>query len=201
MRLSQLARQVSRTSKELIVFLHSRGIENYSGTNAKIDPDHVRLVLDHFIPERITSSKETISAGKNDPASDPLQTADRPAKQELHSENSMDPVKNLSQSKEPEIIRAPKMKLQGVKVIGKIELPEKPSKKAEKKPDKRENMKSSIGELEDNFADKKVELAHIENDLKNRTDKIERDKSTVLEKIREMIDEEINITLDYEGNF
>lgn len=142
MRLSQLARQVSKTSKELIVFLHSRGIKSYTSSNAKIDPDHVRLIQNHFGPESISSPEDTISAGKKDREFDPSLHDEQPLKPEISQKKTSKQAINLPEPEETEIIRAPKIKLQGVKVVGKIELPEKPVKVTESKPTKEENLEN-----------------------------------------------------------
>ncbi|MHA1409966.1 MAG: coiled-coil domain-containing protein [Candidatus Odinarchaeia archaeon] len=62
--------------------------------------------------------------------------------------------------------------------------------------EKREGMKSTIHEINDSLSDKKVELDHAKTDYANLCDKIERDKVILIEKIRDLLGEEINITLN-----
>jgi len=127
MRLSQLARKVSKTPKELLDFLQSNGIGKYSGSNVKVDVEHINFVIQYFTQEydeaivSIPASSDNI---KNENSGNPSKS---------ESEETNTPVKiNESVTKEEtknvELIRAPKVKLQGVKVVGKIDLPDRPVK-------------------------------------------------------------------------
>lgn len=131
MRLSQLARQVSKSSRELIHFLESHEIRSYQSSNAKLEPDHVKLVLDHFTGHSISHPDQS----EMDPGLNPKKEPETPA---IERKKTGEPSKIETETQEPEVIRAPKMKLQGVKVVGKIELPEKPAKTSDHKdPDKK----------------------------------------------------------------
>jgi len=127
MRLSQLARQVSKTSRELIHFLESHEIRSYQSSNAKLEPDHVKLILDHFSGHSISQPDQV----EMDPGLNPKKEPDTPP---IDRKKTGEKTKIETESQEPEVIRAPKMKLQGVKVVGKIELPEKRIKTSDHKP-------------------------------------------------------------------
>ncbi len=136
MRLFQLAREVSKTSKEIIDFLHSQGINRYSGSNSKMDDEHVQMILHQFKPESFSSYEKNDPVYLEDRAREPEeQGTEVSAKLEPQSEKKSDQGNIQPGSEEAEVIRAPKIKLQGVKVVGKIELPEKPLRKRETKPD------------------------------------------------------------------
>jgi hypothetical protein len=94
-----------------------------------LEPDHVKLVLDHFTGHSISHPDQA----EMDPGLNPKNEPDTPP---IERKKTGEKTKIETESPEPEVIRAPKMKLQGVKVVGKIELPEKRIKtSAHKDPD------------------------------------------------------------------
>lgn len=110
-------------------FLLSQGVEKYSGSNAKMDPDHVQLVINKFKPELLSSSDKTLLPGINVASIDSEGPhAEGAVRQDFSDEKKSEQENILPESEKIEIIRAPKLKLQGVKVVGKIELPQKPAK-------------------------------------------------------------------------
>lgn len=115
MRLGQLARQLSISPDKIISFLGSRDIAIDNHNNARIDDSLVDLILAEFAPGDEHVRQEVIHAGAEE-------TAELPAVQ-----SPADPPEI------PELIKAPKIELPGLRVVGKIELPEK--KKPEQKPE------------------------------------------------------------------
>ncbi len=125
MRLGQLARQLSIKTDEIVNFLGTQGITIDSGNNARIDDSYIEMILQRFAPGN-ENLKQLISEQPEVPeveAETPIAAQDIPAHESL--EESL-----------PELIKAPKVELPGLRVLGKIELPEK--KKAEPQPEKEE---------------------------------------------------------------
>ena len=122
MRLGQLARQLSISPDKIVTFLGARDIAVDSHNNARIDDAYVDLVLAEFAPGNETLRQQVI------------QTTDAVEATETQplTEFPTDPASV------PELIKAPKSEWPGLRVIGKIDLPEK--KKPEPKPE--ENTES-----------------------------------------------------------
>jgi hypothetical protein len=114
MRLGQLARQLDISPDKIVTFLGSRDIAIDSSANARVDDQYVDLIVQHFAP-----GNETL-------------------RQQIHQEpevsSNPEPVESVNPTEEslPEVIKAPKIELPGLRVVGKIELPEKKKKEAEK---------------------------------------------------------------------
>jgi hypothetical protein len=145
MRLGQLARKLALPPSEITEFLTSQQIAIADGANARLDENQVSIVLQRFAPGLLADQlqqeatedvppvaeepiaetgvivAETVSVAVTEiaePAPDVDETgADEAEKGEQRSE----------------VIKAPKVALSGLKVLGKIELPEK-KKKAEDTP-------------------------------------------------------------------
>ena len=124
-----LARRVSMTPGEVVAFLASRQITVDDSANARLDEAHVRLVLERFAPAELTkleapAREVTDNSEVNQPVSEP-----HPSPEPL----STDPEGIATNPDEegsslPDVIKAPKVELPGLRVLGKIELPE-PRKK------------------------------------------------------------------------
>ncbi len=131
MRLGQLARQLSIKSDEIVNFLGSQNIAIDSGNNARIDDLHVALILQRFAPDneilkhQITELPELLEAEPESPV----------AMQDIQPTES-------SEESLPELIKAPKVELPGLRVLGKIELPEK--KKAEPQAEEEQKERPSL---------------------------------------------------------
>lgn len=121
MRIGQLARQIGISPSEIIEFLSAQNIETESGTNARLTEDVAAKILERFAPEKKAEVIETIAEeGKIE-------------EEKIESETSA-----VSEEPAPlEVIRVSKVELQGLKVVGKIDLPE-PKKKPEPLVEKRE---------------------------------------------------------------
>jgi hypothetical protein len=128
MRLSQIARKVSRTPNEILIFLESNGIVQYSGSNAKIEPEHETLILNYYQKELDRASEEKNIVNWN-PQMD-IMERDIKKTGNIDKGKPADSGSDIFQkeSGKIELIRAPKMKLKGIKVVGKIDLPELPEK-------------------------------------------------------------------------
>jgi hypothetical protein len=107
MRIGQLARQLGISPSDISGFLTMQNIETEGGANARLDDDVLAKVLQHFAPEK--KVEEIIQEVE-------------PLKEE--------PLKPAEETAPVEVIRVTKVELQGLKVVGKIDLPE-PKKKEE----------------------------------------------------------------------
>lgn len=124
MRLGQLARKLDLKTDEIVSFLASRGITVEPGNNAKLLDEHAQLVTGYFAPGTTLSSEEM-----QEKAAEPA--ASQPEAENIESVVEEEPQQALTENELPEVIRAPKVELAGLKVLGKIELPEKKKKDPE----------------------------------------------------------------------
>ncbi|MDZ4716777.1 MAG: hypothetical protein SH819_15030 [Cytophagales bacterium] len=113
MRLGQLARRLAIKPDEIVRFLASNEITIESGGNTRLDDKHVDLILERFAPKNEALQHEIQAAPDRVEEPSPV-----PDSQESTAD-SPDP------EVQPETIKAPKVELAGLKVLGKIELPEK----------------------------------------------------------------------------
>ncbi|UII31288.1 hypothetical protein LVD17_23635 [Fulvivirga ulvae] len=160
MRLVQLSRKLGITQSEIIKFLSKKGILNIEGSNAKIDDRALAVVMEHFGK----SSDITIENADEDSAEKPVQVKAVETKKTYHQEDKQTaiasdkqeteeivqaeanlpdekPAQKLAENRAPEpgeveVIRAKKIKLEGIKVLGKIDLPEPVKKEKDEAPEK-----------------------------------------------------------------
>lgn len=145
MRLGQLARKLEISPTQIINLLQSKEFSAVEGTNSKLSAEQISLVVKTFYKEPVTSedvenednssltSEEESSRKEVDvvieaavQAEDVIET-----KSEIESaeaeEGAVAPSEEeeyLESEPEPELIKAPKISLPGLKVVGKIDLPE-----------------------------------------------------------------------------
>ncbi len=130
MRLSQLARKLEISPSDLIKFFENSKIVKYNSHNNKVEEKDLLLALNHFRPEEnevetseqtsreLVSSQDNQAEKKEELNPAPLLNSTIPEDESVDSEFSKDPEEEI------EVIRMPKIKLEGVKVVGKIDLPE-----------------------------------------------------------------------------
>ena len=121
MRLGQLARQLSVKPDDIVNFLGSRSISLESGNNTRIDDSHVEMILQHFSPGNESIKQQIIQ--------EPETTEPEPEAQIVTEEPVAEPP---GETEIAELIKAPKIELQGLRVLGKIDLPEKKKPEPEK---------------------------------------------------------------------
>jgi hypothetical protein len=124
MRLGQLARKLSVRPAQILAFLSSREIHIEDSTNTRIEDDHVPLIVRHFSPE---TADRILSSGSLETLEDaPRVDQAISAKSDLPTEENtqLDQADGTVEAA-IEVIKAPKVELAGLKVLGKIELPEK----------------------------------------------------------------------------
>jgi hypothetical protein len=124
MRLGQLARKLSIRQSEIVDFLLQQNIQIEDGSNTRLEDTHVVLIMKQYAPAREEEVIAELASEKQ---------TEEPIKAMKEEEKPM-PALPESNEEKPEVIRVPKIELSGLKVVGKIELPE-PKKKEEKPAD------------------------------------------------------------------
>jgi hypothetical protein len=129
MRLGQLARKLSVTPSAIVDLLSAKNVVIEKDVNARVETDHALVAIRHFKPDLVEIEVKHV-------AEEIDQSPERDEKTEeteniFVSEISTS-VQITEQSENKEIIKAPKAELPGLKVLGKIDLPE-PKKKEEPK--------------------------------------------------------------------
>jgi hypothetical protein len=165
MRLSQLARKLEISPTELILFYKENRIEKYKSHNNKIEERDLKLAIDYFSTE---DQEADIKAQVNQSNKSRLDIPPKKKKEEktsvgsvsTKSENDKTYQEPAVEEQEIEVISMPKIKLEGVKVVGKIDLPE-PIKKV-----KDEN--NSVVEEEKRLSDKIIDDGSRKEYQKNR---------------------------------
>jgi len=157
MRLGQLARKLDISPTQIINFLTENGIQISEGSNVKLDSQQEEEIIRKFgnnlleIPfesnELETVLDETIEENEsgtstNEPGQQ--ETHDQPqlSEENADSENSETPEVPKVQEEEMELIKAPKVTLPGLKVVGRIDLPE-PKETQEEIPEESEEPADS----------------------------------------------------------
>jgi hypothetical protein len=132
MRLGQLARKLGLSPNAIAEHLTASGLQVESDPNRRLEDDRIRIVVSHFAPARI---EEFIKPAEQ-PAQEPAPVDELTSTHEVMAE--MPEVTETVQADVPpdpaEVIRAAKVELQGLKVIGKIELPQAKKKADDEQP-------------------------------------------------------------------
>ena len=161
MRLSQLARKLEMSPSELIIFFEKNKIKRYSSHNNKIEEGDLKLALNYFSAVEMEADVDAHIHQGHESVKD---TLPEPS-QETDSEIPLNKVsESATDKKEIEVISMPKIKLEGVKVVGKIDLPE-PVKKVDDdiKPEAEDQNKfsdniSQVEHRKENYKTKKRTL-------------------------------------------
>jgi hypothetical protein len=135
MRLGQLARKLALPPSEITEFLASQQINIADGANARLDEKQVELVLQRFAPELLASplTQEPADDASEVPVTESVQLlTEEPVKEEIKPVDIQEPVVETASAEKSEekieTIKAPKVALAGLKVLGKIEIPGKKKK-------------------------------------------------------------------------
>lgn len=130
MRLSQLARKLALRPSEVVTFLSAYQITLEEGLHARLTEEQVEKVVRHFAPDRLHELK-----GEPQEEPQPEVKEEPVAVKEEEPEIIAPVVAAIVASEVPEekaeVIKAPKVELAGLKVLGKIELPEARKKTGE----------------------------------------------------------------------
>jgi hypothetical protein len=133
MRLGQLARKLSLRPSEITEFLAARNISIEEGSNTKIDDDHASLIIQHFAPAMQNTVDPDVSAQEELVAIIPGDSMSKETEilPEKELETELPGASTEAPDEKPEVIKAPKVELSGLKVLGKIELPDPKRKSLE----------------------------------------------------------------------
>jgi type IV secretory pathway VirB10-like protein len=134
MRLGQLARKLALRPDQIVEFLAKKNIQIVEGSNTRLEDNQVALVIEKFAPRGFDITvQELTSQGVVQPTETPEIPAE-PQVEEIEVFSRVeDTVLEFPTSEEKsEVIKAPKVELSGLKVLGKIDLPE-PKKKEQPK--------------------------------------------------------------------
>lgn len=159
MRLAQLARKLSVTPAEIVRYLQANG-QAIADVNTRLEEEQLRPIISHFAPGRVEeileedrkpAEPELQEIVQDEPeaevsieeeltlvqTSDPL-PENEPLQPALQKDFSEEIVQSAEEAKDPlegvDVIKAPKVTLTGLKVLGKIDLPEPKKKEPEVKP-------------------------------------------------------------------
>lgn len=140
-----LARRVSKTPGEVVAFLASRQIMVDDSANGRLEEAHVRLVLETFAPDELANPaiplmEQPGQVQTETPTTDDTQPTGLAEKSDAEPGTSVEEMPPL-----PDVIKAPKVELPGLKVIGKIELPE-PRKKETASGQEKPNAENDVAE-------------------------------------------------------
>lgn len=129
MRLGQLSRKINISYSEVLNYLEDElGVHIDASLNSKIDDNHVTAIVEHFKPKKV-DAPELIEEISTDELMDKTTIEDT-----IENENNVDElvddaqtiVEELIEEKNIETIKAKAERLEGLKVIGKIDLPPPP---------------------------------------------------------------------------
>ena len=151
-RLSQAARKLNVGHNTILEFLAKKGFEVENNPNAKLTPEHVILLSKEFASsatEKLEASGLSIGVKHSDNIV--LEKEKETAKKRVDDEESSIMIKNLGskdlktkEEPKPEKIEREKTKLEGIKVLGKIELEKKDVVKEEEKGEVRPELEKPV---------------------------------------------------------
>lgn len=151
MRLGQIARKLGVSQSEIVRYLASLNKRVEENVNTKLDPAEVNALYERFAPQWLTENHDEpepspmildvlpdsafrVSA-KDDRVESSTPEGGEPQQNDMEKEISGETVADSGDAQPtPDLIRAPKVELSGLRVLGKIELPE-PKKKEEPGPE------------------------------------------------------------------
>ncbi len=151
MRLGQLARKLDISPTEIERYLYSNGTFIESGSNSKLEDAAVHRVIVHFAPHLMAEVNRELEAEHAEEQAQSTPVAPAEQAEQAVSETITAPHAETTPAtleEKPEVIKAPKIELQGLKVLGKIELPE-PKKKPEPVREERPRDRQRVERRED----------------------------------------------------
>lgn len=135
MRLGQLARKLSLRPSQLVDFLALHTVQTEEGSNTRLADEHTHLIVQHFAPERLEEIMKPAIEELVPPVAEPVHIAETSVQVEPEKQTEATMIAEEGKvdeyQVEPEVIRVQKIELSGLKVLGKIDLPE-PRKKEPK---------------------------------------------------------------------
>ena len=130
MRLAQLARKLTIRPTVIVDFLTQHSIQIEDGSNTRLADDHVALIMQKFAPARAAEIAAELVIEKQTE----LKTSIPQEKVVIAQSTAIESIPFSFEESWPEkieVIKAPKVELSGLKVLGKIDLPEPKKKEVE----------------------------------------------------------------------
>ncbi|MBK5280372.1 MAG: hypothetical protein JJE09_16055 [Bacteroidia bacterium] len=147
MRLAQLARKLVIRPTVIVEFLINNNIQIEDGSNTRLEDEHVALIMQKFAPSRAAEVAAELAVEKEIEVESPIpETHEIDTPQELAESNT--DISIIEPQVEIELIKAPKVELSGLKVLGKIELPEPKKKDLEIETESIEKEETATAEPE-----------------------------------------------------
>lgn len=143
MRLGQLARRLSLRPAQIVEFLANNNIQIDPNSNTRLEDGHVSIIVQHYAPgilDKIENEPDEIDETV------PVIEAVQPEKQE-ESDVIQPVLEETRTTEEIEVIRVQKIELSGLKVLGKIELPEPKKKEPVVEPTAEEVIAATTTEI------------------------------------------------------
>jgi hypothetical protein len=129
MRLGQLARRLSLRPVQIVDFLADKGIQIDSNSNTRLEDGHVTTIVQHYSPESLAAiEREPDELQEATPEVAQAEFVEAMAEAQSFTQEEKTAEKNTEAVELSEIIRVQKVELSGLKVLGKIELPEQKKK-------------------------------------------------------------------------
>jgi hypothetical protein len=133
MRLGQLARRLSVRPAQIVEFLASNSIQIENNSNTRLEDAHVSMIVEHYAPGILQTIANEPDEVEESPSAKVEETPSQIVIVESIQAESIESADNPMTAEEKatmeaEVIRVQKIELSGLKVLGKIELPE-PKKK------------------------------------------------------------------------
>ncbi len=175
MRLGQLARKLAIKPFEIVEFLASNSIQIEEGSNTRIEDNHVKMIIEKFAPATLKQAvipvvyeapkvmapplqeESAISLFDKPVVEEPNLMAEEP-KEKVSPVEVITPPLVITGEEKSDVIKAPKIALSGLKVLGKVDFAPKkkepqieepsieaivPSADIESKPDKEDSKEDS----------------------------------------------------------
>jgi len=121
MRLGQLARKLAIRPVEIVDFLSRQSIQVDGGNNTRLEDEYVTLILQKYAPGELIENIEKAIIEE--------EITEIPTIESVNKASSFDiaipeKIPSILEEEKIEVIKAPKIELSGLKVLGKIELPD-----------------------------------------------------------------------------
>jgi len=120
MRLAQLARKLAVRPADITAFLEENNINVENGSNFRLDDQMVALVMAQFgqTPDSVNTTDPDVESGN-----EVMDVQDQPSTAE-DARPAVEASETVDSGESIELIKAPKVELPGLRVLGKIDLPE-----------------------------------------------------------------------------
>ncbi len=142
MRLAQIARKLKVKTSEVVAFVDQKfGDQIVHAPNTRIPDDYVNAILEHFTVHQEEKSEEIDSPTQFSTPEQIEETQEVQAEVALDNEQAESQIEEVEETEELNIedgvIKAPKVEVTGVKVVGKIDLPGDKAEEAEKESEEK----------------------------------------------------------------